>query len=72
MGAKDGAALKTDNMDKWAAIPGPQDLGVYKNTFVYHCTNRDDVIYKGARPIMLEKGPYSYREHDDYSGFELA
>lgn len=30
MGAKEGAALQESNMDKWAAIPGPLDLGVYK------------------------------------------
>ena len=72
MGAKDAAPLRTDNMKQWAGIPGPLDLGVYKKNFVYECTNKDDVIYKGARPIMRESEPYLYREHDDYGDFNFT
>ena len=78
-GAKEGAALKSENADQWNGIPGNFDIGVYRDITVYHCLNRDEVrfifaqyvlqvIYEGKRPILLEKGPYKYREYDDYGG----
>ena len=66
MGAKDAAALTKANADNWQGIPGKHDLLVLKNTHVYSCNNTDEVIYEGKRPIVTEKGPYPYREHDDF------
>ena len=34
---------------------------------MYNCTNRDDVIYRGAVPIVTEIGPYVYLESDSFS-----
>lgn len=43
--AKDTAALKSDNQDMWRGIPGAFDITIDRFTYVYNCTNRDDVNY---------------------------
>ena len=34
---------------------------------MYNCTNRDDVIYKGAIPNVTEIGPFVYQESNSWS-----
>ena len=35
--------------------------------YFFHCTNSDDVVYKGLRPTFEEYGPYIYREYDIFT-----
>ena len=65
-GAKQSAALTKKNEPMWRGIPGQYDIAILRNTYVYNVTNYEDVIYKGAKPIMEEFGPYIYREYDYY------
>jgi hypothetical protein len=51
----------------WRGIPGHFDIFIGRNNFVYNCINHDDVIYKGLKPIVEERGPYVYRESDAYA-----
>lgn len=59
-GAKSSAALTQKNEKMWKDVPGNFNIFLGRKTYVYNCTNRDDVIYKGAKPIMKEFGPYTY------------
>ena len=69
-GAKDGAALTSANENMWKGIPGNFDILIVKKNYVYNCTNRDDVIYKGSKPVVEEFGPYIYREYDDFTNLQ--
>ena len=40
------------NVDRWKSIPGVMNLKILKKFYTFNCTNKDDVIYKGMRPIM--------------------
>jgi len=33
---------------------------------MYNVTNFDDVVFRNAKPELMEFGPYIYREYDDY------
>ena len=66
-GAKDGAALTKPNEQAWKDIPGHYDIDITHDNFFYNCTNADDVIYKGEKPIFEEYGPYIYREHEEFN-----
>lgn len=66
-GAKKQAALTQSNEKNWRGIPGHFDLFIARKNYVFNCTNHDDVVYKGASPIVEEFGPYIYRETDDYA-----
>jgi len=43
------------------------DIFISRATHLYNCTNRDDVIYKGAKPEVTEIGPFVYREYDSWT-----
>lgn len=45
-GAKDATALTRDQQDMWRSVPGKFDINIERHTYVYHCTNRDDVRAK--------------------------
>jgi hypothetical protein len=51
-GAKQGAALTADNAKMWKGVPGNFNVFLGRKTHMYNCTNHDDVIYKGAKPIL--------------------
>jgi hypothetical protein len=65
-GARSGAILNKANEPNWKDIPGNNNILITRNTFVYNCTNYEDVIYKGVKPTMQEFGPYYYKEYDTY------
>jgi len=65
---KNKAILSTDNENLWRGIPGEHNILITRNNYFYNCTNIDDVIYKGSKPIVEEFGPVYYREHDTYDG----
>lgn len=44
-GAKEGAVLQQSTEDKWRGIPGPLDIKIVRNTYLYECTNKDAVTY---------------------------
>ena len=66
-GAKESAALTAANEKSWKDIPGAYDLVITNSHYFFHCTNSDDVVYKGLRPIFEEYGPYIYREYDIFT-----
>lgn len=66
-GAKDGAALTLENEPDWKDIPGNFDIDINNNHYLFHCTNPDDVIYRGLKPEFEQYGPYIYREYDLYT-----
>jgi len=38
-------------------------IPVYLKFYMFDIQNPDDVLYYGEKPILVEKGPYVYREH---------
>lgn len=48
----------TESYTNWLDPPVP----VYMQFWVFNVTNADDVVKKGAKPVVEEVGPYSYRE----------
>lgn len=62
-GIKKETALSPDNLNQWKDIPGELDVLVYRKFHLFNCTNKDDVIYKGARPVLEEYGPFIYRDY---------
>uniref|UniRef100_A0A914E5X7 Uncharacterized protein n=1 Tax=Acrobeloides nanus TaxID=290746 RepID=A0A914E5X7_9BILA len=57
----DGKTLN-DFSDTWLH----NDYIIYKQYWLYNYTNYQDVLTKNAKPILTEKGPYSYREQWTY------
>uniref|UniRef100_A0A914DAM1 CD36 family protein n=1 Tax=Acrobeloides nanus TaxID=290746 RepID=A0A914DAM1_9BILA len=57
----DGKTLN-DFSDTWLH----NDYFIYKQYWLYNYTNYQDVLTKNAKPILTEKGPYSYREKWTY------
>ena len=42
----------------WKDLPVPLTSSFY----IFHISNADDVYHKGAKPELVEKGPYVYQE----------
>jgi hypothetical protein len=49
-GAKQSSALTKANEESWKDLPGHFDLNLHNDHHFFHCTNADDVTYKGAQP----------------------
>ena len=47
----------TTAYDNWVATGGK----VYRQFWFFDVQNPQEVIQKGARPVLVEKGPYTYR-----------
>jgi hypothetical protein len=58
----DSTALKQETRDIWSKIPGDTGVTVYKQTYLYDIENIDDILYKNARAIANETGPYTFNE----------
>ena len=41
----------------WVDPPFP----IYTDFYLFNCTNYEDVVRNGAKPVVVEVGPYSYR-----------
>ena len=65
--AKKSTALTPETQGLWRGIPGQYNISITRATHVYNCTNRDDVIYKGAIPNVTEIGPFVYQESNSWS-----
>ena len=55
--------MTLNNEKTWKDIPGFFDINIHHDNYFFSVTNEDDVIYKGAKPIFEEYGPFIYREH---------
>jgi lysosome membrane protein 2 len=47
----------TDTFDAWVDPPVP----VYMQFWMFDLVNKKDYVDNGAKPILKEKGPYTYR-----------
>lgn len=45
---------------------------VYNSYYIYHVANPDDIVSGRADPIVIEKGPYTYRMHKWHPADELV
>ncbi|CAJ0955201.1 unnamed protein product, partial [Mesorhabditis belari] len=50
----------------WSKFPADQ----YYNFYFFNVTNRDEVMYEGAMPSLVEIGPYSYKESEFKEGID--
>lgn len=53
-------AITKENQDQWDFIPGPENIEVIKDTYIYNWTNPDEVILDGAQPEFVEIDPIPY------------
>jgi len=53
-------AVTKENQDQWDFIPGPENIEVIKETYIYNWTNADEVILDGAKPEFVEIEPIPY------------
>ncbi len=47
----------SDRLDSWLKPP----VDVHLTSYAFHISNVDDVLKKGAKPKLEEKGPYVYK-----------
>ena len=59
--------LTPENFSTWAEIPGPHDLRVNRDYYLYNCTNTDEIYFAGTKPKCTEIGPISYYENSTYA-----
>ena len=54
-----GLPLKegSDSYKNWVSPPAP----IFFQIWVQHVTNSYEVVQFGAKPVLVEKGPYTYR-----------
>lgn len=59
--SKKTLVLEEDNFvwNMWSDPPYP----IYINFYIFNCTNYEDVVRNGTKPVVVELGPYSYREY---------
>ncbi|XP_016370996.1 platelet glycoprotein 4 [Sinocyclocheilus rhinocerous] len=43
--------------DTWTSV----DIAVYRQFWLFDVQNPDDVVSQGAKPVLVQKGPYTYR-----------
>ena len=63
----ESAALTEENSESWTETPGKYDISIIYSTYVYNCTNVEEVIYSGVKPTFTELGPYNYREYTEFT-----
>ena len=69
--ATDAVQLRSDNYDSWANFPGEHDLRVYRDYFLYNCTNTNEIYFFGAKPECIEVGPITLYENSTYVNTEF-
>ena len=42
-------------------------LEITRSHYLYNCTNVEDVMFQGAKPVYKEIGPFKYKEVNQYS-----
>ncbi|KAK7097188.1 lysosome membrane protein 2-like [Littorina saxatilis] len=57
---KDELPLKNGSVSykNWLSPPAP----IYFQIYVQHVANAEEVVQLGAKPVLVQKGPYTYRE----------
>uniref|UniRef100_A0A671R3N6 Platelet glycoprotein 4 n=1 Tax=Sinocyclocheilus anshuiensis TaxID=1608454 RepID=A0A671R3N6_9TELE len=43
--------------DTWTSV----DIAIYRQFWLFDVQNPDDVVGQGAKPVLVQKGPYTYR-----------
>ncbi|XP_059361399.1 platelet glycoprotein 4-like [Carassius carassius] len=43
--------------DTWTSV----DISIYRQFWLFDVQNADDVVNQGAKPVLVQKGPYTYR-----------
>ncbi|XP_052433012.1 platelet glycoprotein 4 [Carassius gibelio] len=43
--------------DTWTSV----DISIYRQFWLFDVQNADDVVKQGAKPVLVQKGPYTYR-----------
>uniref|UniRef100_A0A672KH12 Uncharacterized protein n=1 Tax=Sinocyclocheilus grahami TaxID=75366 RepID=A0A672KH12_SINGR len=43
--------------DTWTSVDTP----MYRQFWLFDVQNPDDVLSQGAKPVLVQKGPYTYR-----------
>lgn len=71
-GAKEGAQINQANEETWKNIPGHYDILISNGHYFFNCSNSDDVIYKGVKPIYEQFGPYLYKEFDVFTDVQYV
>ncbi|KAJ8298092.1 hypothetical protein KUTeg_024623 [Tegillarca granosa] len=51
----------SESYNTWIDPPVPISFQIY----VYHILNPKEVVQDGAKPAVIQKGPYTYREHKE-------
>jgi len=64
------AELTKVNESSWKGVPGQYKIELYHDNYFYDCTNTDNVIYKGEKPVFEEFGPYRFQEYDVFDDVE--
>jgi len=54
-------AISKENEHQWTEIPGPLNITVDMNIFVYNWTNPDEVLFEGKKPQFTEIGPLPFQ-----------
>jgi len=61
--------LVPETYDQWAVVPGEYDVDILRNTFVFNCTNYEDV---SSFPSTLKSNPKYYRFYTRVSSQSLS
>ena len=60
--------LTRENEQFWSKqLVGGGDIEIYRDHYLFTCTNVKDFMFSGAEPLFEEVGPFVYRENNTYS-----
>jgi len=43
--------------DTWTSV----DVDIYRQFWLFDVQNPDEVVSQGAKPVLVQKGPYTYK-----------
>lgn len=70
---REKAYLTEDNRHTlWGKLPGQSETIVFQNFHFYNLENANDVLWKGAMPVLTEKNGYLYQEFDTFEDIEYG
>ncbi|CAD8186309.1 unnamed protein product [Paramecium octaurelia] len=67
--AQDEAIMSSSNYALWGQIPGDTQTYLTRDFTFFQFTNPYDVMFRGKKPILVEKGPYTYQEKQNFTDY---
>ncbi|CAD8079287.1 unnamed protein product [Paramecium primaurelia] len=70
--AQDEAIMSSSNYALWGQVPGDTKTYLKRDFTFFQFTNPYDVMFRGKKPIFVEKGPYTYQEKQNFTDYKFS